>query len=117
MGTRFAPLATSVESRKRYILSARHAPGLLRIDDGAVQALRRGGSLLPVGITAVSGVFERGDTVRVANSDGGEIARGLVNYGSRDLARIMRHSSDQIEAVLGYHFGDEVIHRNDMALL
>ena len=117
LGTRFAPLATSVESRKRYILSARRAPGLLIIDEGAVQALRRGGSLLPVGTAAVSGVFERGDTVRVANSDGSEIARGIVNYGSRDLARIVRRLSDEIESILGYDFGDEVIHHNDMVLL
>jgi len=117
LGTHFAPVATSVESRKRYILSGRRAPGLLRIDEGAAQALRRGGSLLAVGLIAISGVFERGDTVRVANSDGCEIARGIVNYGSRDLARITGYPSGQIESILGYHFGDEVIHRNDMVLL
>jgi len=117
VGTRFAPVATSVESRKRYILSARRAPGLLSLDEGAAQALKRGCSLLPVGITAVTGTFERGQTVRVADPDGREIARGIVNYGSRDLARIVRLPSDQIESVLGYHFGDEVIHRNDMVLL
>jgi glutamate 5-kinase len=117
LGTHFAPVATSVESRKRYILSGRRAPGLLRIDEGAAQALRRGGSLLAVGMIAVSGVFERGDTVRVANPDGSEIARGIVNYGSRDLARITGRPSNEIESILGYHFGDEVIHRNDMVLL
>lgn len=117
LGTRFAPVATSVESRKRYILSARRAPGLLHIDAGAAQALKRGGSLLPVGMTSVSGTFERGDTVRVANPDGIEIARGIVNYGSRDLARIAGRPSDEIESILGYNFGDEVIHRNDMVLL
>ena len=117
LGTRFTPIATSVESRKRYILSGRRAPGILSIDAGAVQALQRGGSLLPVGITAVSGDFDRGDTVRVATPDGGEMARGIVNYGSRDLARIVRRPSDEIESILGYHFGDEVIHRNDMVLL
>ena len=116
-GTYFSPIATSMESRKRYILAARRAPGLLSIDEGAVQALQRGGSLLPVGMTAVSGTFERGDTVRLANSEGGEIARGIVNYGSRDLARLIRCSSDEIESILGYHFGDEVIHRNDLVLL
>ncbi|MBP1624301.1 MAG: glutamate 5-kinase, partial [Acidobacteria bacterium] len=117
LGTRFAPIATSMESRKRYILSARRAPGLLSVDEGAAKALKNGRSLLPVGITAVTGVFERGDTVRVAEQDGKEIARGIVNYGSRDLARIVRRPSDEIESILGYHFGDEVIHRNDMVLL
>ncbi len=117
IGTRFAAVASSVEGRKRYILSGRRAPGLLIIDDGAAQALQRGGSLLPIGMTEVSGVFERGDTVRVAKADGSEMARGIVNYGSRDLARIVRRPSDEIESILGYHFGDEVIHRNDMVLL
>jgi len=117
IGTHFTPIATSVESRKRYILSARRAPGLLSVDDGAARALQRGGSLLPVGVTAVSGAFERGDTVRIAKPDGSEIARGIVNYRSRDMARIVRCPSDQIESILGYHFGDEVIHRNDLVLL
>jgi glutamate 5-kinase len=116
-GTYFSPIATSLESRKRYILSARRAPGLLTVDAGADQALRRGGSLLPIGMTAVEGSFERGDTVRVALEGGAEIARGIVNYGSQDLARLVRCSSDEIESVLGYHFGDEVIHRNDLVLL
>jgi glutamate 5-kinase len=116
-GTYFSPIATSVESRKRYILSARRAPGLLSVDDGAAQALARGGSLLPIGMTAVEGTFERGDTVRIARMDGSEIARGIVNYGSQDLARIVRCPSDEIESILGYHFGDEVIHRNDLVLL
>ncbi len=117
IGTRFPPIATSVESRKRYILSARQAPGQLSIDEGAVKALRRGGSLLPVGLTAIEGAFERGDTVRVATPNGIEIARGIVNYDSRDLIRIIRCPSDEIESILGYHFGDEVIHHNDLVLL
>jgi glutamate 5-kinase len=117
LGTRFPPIASSVESRKRYILSARQAPGQLTVDDGAAKALHRGASLLPVGVTAVSGTFERGDTVRIINSDGIEIARGIVNYDSQDLAKIVRSASDVIESILGYHFGDEVIHRNDLVLL
>jgi glutamate 5-kinase len=117
VGTRFHPVATSVESRKRYILSGRQSPGQLIVDAGAANALHRGGSLLPVGLSAVSGTFDRGDTVRVVLSDGGEIACGIVNYDSRDLAQIVRCPSDEIESILGYHFGDEVIHRNDMVLL
>jgi glutamate 5-kinase len=117
LGTRFPPIATSMESRKRYILSARQAPGQLSVDEGAAKALQRGGSLLPVGLTAVHGAFERGDTVRVVMQDGVEIARGIVNYDSRDLVQIIRCPSDEIESILGYHFGDEVIHRNDLVLL
>ena len=117
VGTRFPATATSLESRKRYILSARRAPGILVVDDGAARALRSEGSLLPVGMTEVKGTFQRGDTVRVALQDGSEIARGIVNYDSRDLAQIVRCPSEKIEPILGYHFGDEVIHRNDLVLL
>lgn len=117
IGTRFEPVTDAVEARKRYILSARRAPGLLNVDDGAAQALRRGGSLLAVGLEAVTGVFRRGDVVRVTCKDGRELARGISNYDSRDLARILRRRSDEIESILGYHFGDEVIHRNDLVLL
>lgn len=117
LGTRFEPVATAVESRKRYILSARRAPGVVTIDVGAVAALRRGGSLLAVGVMEVGGKFERGDTVRVADPDGNEIGRGIVNYAGRDLKRILHRRSDEIEGILGYHYGDEVIHHNDLVLL
>jgi glutamate 5-kinase len=117
LGTHFLPVANVTESRKRFILSARRAPGQLSVDQGAAQALRRGGSLLPVGISAVAGAFERGDTVRVLDESGQEIARGICNYASGDLARIIRRRSDEIEAILGYVYGDEIIHRNDLVLL
>jgi glutamate 5-kinase len=117
LGTRFEPVATSVESRKRYILSARRAPGVLSIDAGAVGALRRGGSLLAVGVTGVDGKFERGDTVQVVDPAGDEVGRGIVNYASQDLKRILHRRSDEIEGILGYHYGDEVVHRNDLVLL
>ncbi|HAE59047.1 MAG TPA: glutamate 5-kinase, partial [Anaerolineae bacterium] len=117
IGTRFEPVVSAVEARKRYILSARRAPGLLSVDSGAAQALRRGSSLLAVGVSAVSGTFKRSDVIRVADAEGHELARGISNYDSRDLARILRKRSDEIEAVLGYHYGDEVIHRNDLVLL
>lgn len=117
VGTRFQPTANSVESRKRYILAGGHAPGCLIVDDGAARALRQGGSLLPVGVTAAEENFERGDTVRVADSSGREIARGIVNYAAADLQKIRGHRSEDIEGILGYNYGDEVIHRNDMVLL
>lgn len=117
LGTRFEATAESLESRKRYILSARRSPGALTADEGAVEALRRGGSLLPVGVIAATGNFERGDTVRVLDPTGKEVARGIVNYASRDLKKILRCRSEEIEAILGYHYGDEVIHHNDLVLL
>ena len=117
IGTRFLPVASALESRKRYILSARRAPGFLGVDDGAVRALRQGGSLLPVGLVTVSGAFERGDTVRVLDPAEKEIARGIVNYPSRDLSQLTRRRSEEIESILGYNFGDEIIHRNNLVVL
>lgn len=117
VGTRFHPVATAVESRKRYILAGGWVPGRLVVDDGAMRALSRGSSLLPVGVKGVEGSFERGDTVRVTELAGREIARGIVNYGAVDLSKILGHRSEEIEALLGYNYGDEVIHRNDLVLL
>jgi acyl-CoA reductase-like NAD-dependent aldehyde dehydrogenase len=68
LGTRFYPVATAVESRKRYILAGGRAPGRVRIDAGAAQALQQEGSLLPVGVTVVEETFERGDTIQVLNA-------------------------------------------------
>lgn len=117
LGTRFLPLTSALESRKRYILSGGRATGRVIVDDGAARALRAGSSLLPVGVARVEGEFERGDTVTVLDAAARELARGLVNYASADLARLCRRRSDEIEAILGYHYGDEVIHRNDLVLL
>jgi glutamate 5-kinase len=117
VGTRFLPVASSVESRKRYILAGGRASDAVRVDPGAAQALARGSSLLPVGVKAVEGAFERGDSIRVLDSGGREIARGISNYGSSELIRIIGRKSDEIEEILGFNFGDEVIHRNDLVFL
>ena len=73
--------------------------------------------MLPVGVTQVSGVFERGDTVRVVDPLGREIARGLANYSADDLTRMVGQHSEKIESLLGYAYGAEVIHRNNLVLL
>jgi len=116
-GTCIRPIASAMESRKRYILAGGRAPGAIRVDAGAAQALRRGGSLLPVGVKTVDEDFERGDTIRVLDPAGREVARGIANYGAADLRRISGLQSDAIETTLGYNYGDEVIHRNDLILL
>ncbi len=87
------------------------------MDEGAARALHNGGSLLPVGVHHLEGRFERGDTVRVLDPSGREIARGLVNYACTDVERILGKRSDQIETILGFAYGDEVIHRDNMVLL
>jgi glutamate 5-kinase len=117
LGTRFSPLSPSGDSRKRYFLTGGRSSGKLTVDEGAVRALHKGGSLLPVGVSKLEGRFERGDTVRVLDPTGREIARGLVNYAVSDLACIIGKQSDQIETILGFAYGDEVIHRDNMVLL
>ena len=117
LGTWFQPTATAIESRKRYILAGGRAAGYVRIDEGAAQALLHGRSLLPVGVIAVGETFERGDTIQVLNVMGREVARGIVNYQSDELTRLRGHQSTEIETILGYTYGDEVIHRNNLILL
>jgi glutamate 5-kinase len=87
------------------------------VDDGAVQALQLHSSLLPVGVVSVTGTFERGDIVRVTGRNGREMARGITNYASADLQRICGTQSNTIEEILGFFYGDEVIHRNNLVLV
>lgn len=115
IGTRFAPQGERLAARKRYITGGA-SRGSLSIDDGAAAALLRGGSLLPVGLVTVSGSFDRGDAVQVLDPTGAEVARGIAAYSATDLARLCRRKSEEIESLLGYRYGDEVIHRNDLVL-
>ena len=89
----------------------------VEIDAGAVKALNRGGSLLPAGILKANGEFERGDTVNIVTHDGRIVAVGLINYGSVEIGKICGAQSGEIETRLGYTFGDEAVHRNNMILM
>lgn len=103
-------------ARKTWIASSLAPRGALTIDDGAVAALKRGKSLLPAGVLAVEGLFERGDAVIVRTSAGVEIARGLVAYSAADAAKISGHKTREIEDLLGYRGRSEMIHRDDLTL-
>lgn len=117
-GTRFLPRADRMESRKRWLAYGLAPKGALYLDDGAVQALSLGGkSLLPAGISHLEGEFTAGDTLRVMTREGRELARGITNYASDELRRIIGHRSAEIEQILGYKPADEVIHRDNLALL
>lgn len=117
LGTRVLPVVNKLEARKRYILSGSRAVGVLHVDAGAARALAHGGSLLPAGLTQISGSFERGDTVRVTGPDGKALAVGLSSYPSEDLEKLCGKQSAEIEGILGYTFGDEAIHRSNMVLV
>ena len=86
------------------------------MDKGALGALEKGKSLLPVGVVVVEGDFQRGDAVIVKGPGGAEAARGLVAYSAADADRIKGHKSREIERLLGYRGRDEMIHRDDLAL-
>ncbi|WP_318434218.1 glutamate 5-kinase [Photobacterium leiognathi] len=118
VGTRFLPLESPLESRKRWILAGPPPAGDIVIDDGAVTAVQqRGSSLLAKGITMVKGNFERGEVVRIFDKDNNLLARGICRYSSVDMAKIAGKHSQEIHQVLGYEYGHVAIHRDDMVVI
>ena len=117
LGTLFVPPVARRHARKQWIAANRPFESVT-VDSGAAEALtKRGGSLLAKGITAVNGDFTQGRLIAVLDPDGHEIARGLTNYDSRDLRKIMGHRSDEFEKILGAKDFDEVIHRDNLTVL
>ena len=114
----WVPAAADVrESRKRWLLAGLGEGGALSLDAGAARAIReQGRRLLPAGIAAVHGSFERGDIVGLQQLSGARIGAGLSNYSAADIERIRGQRSSTIEATLGYDFGAEVVHRNNLAI-
>lgn len=118
LGTRFPPRGSRQESRKRWLLSGLAAAGAIVVDGGAVRALReQGRSLLPAGVLHADGAFARGDIVEVRDASGTPIAVGITDYGADEVARIRGQRSDRIGEILGYQFGEEIIHRSNMAVV
>jgi len=115
--TWFVPTATPAAARKQWIAGTLRPAGAITIDAGALRALLEGRSLLPAGVTAACGRFERGDTVSVLSADGAEIARGIIAYSDTDAARIMGRKSAEIADLLGFRGRDEMIHRDDLVLM
>jgi glutamate 5-kinase len=115
--TWFLPTPEGRSARKRWIAGSLAPLGTLRIDAGAARALVAGRSLLPAGVRAVEGSFDRGDPVMVLGPDGTPLARGLSAYASVDAERIAGHRSERIEEILGWRGRDEMIHRDDLVLL
>jgi glutamate 5-kinase len=114
--TLFLPQGEPRSARKTWIAGAVNPSGTVIVDDGAARALRRGTSLLPAGLVAVEGVFERGDAVIIRKRSGAEVGRGLSAYSSTDIRRIAGHKSGEIAEILGYRGRDEIIHRDDLVV-
>ncbi|HEX8785318.1 MAG TPA: glutamate 5-kinase [Telluria sp.] len=118
IGTQLLAATARLAARRQWMLDHLHTAGELVLDAGAVQKLaREGKSLLPIGVVAVRGEFGRGALVTCVGEDGAEIARGLTNYTASETRRIMRHSSNEIEAILGYIEAPELVHRDNLVLL
>jgi glutamate 5-kinase len=114
--TLFLPRGEPRSARKAWIAGTVNPSGAVIVDDGAAVALRRGTSLLPAGVVAVEGVFERGDAIVVRTRSGAEAGRGLSAYSSSDIRRIAGHKSSEIADILGYRGRDEIIHRDDLVV-
>ena len=115
--TLIKPQASLGAAYKAWIAGTVVPAGKLMLDDGAVRALHNGKSLLPSGIVEVTGQFDKGDSVSIISPAGIEVARGIVTYSADAIRLIRGRGSRDIEAILGYTSGDEVIHRDDMALV
>src|SRR5437762_8750633 len=118
IGTELVAETMMLAARKQWLADHLRLAGRLTLDAGAVRALaREGKSLLPIGVVACEGQFERGEVVGCCDPDGREIARGLINYSAAETQRILRKPSSEIEAILGYVDEPELIHRDNLVLL
>ncbi|MEM9630953.1 MAG: glutamate 5-kinase [Pseudomonadota bacterium] len=115
-GTWFPALSSPASARKAWIGGHLEPRGEIRLDEGAVKAMKSGKSLLPAGVTSVSGRFSRGDAVVLLNPDGRTIGRGLIAYDIDEAKLIAGRNSREIEAIVGYPGRAEMIHRDDLVL-
>ena len=117
VGTLLVSQTPPLAARKQWLADHLQLAGRLMLDKGAVDALKGGKSLLPIGVVAVEGEFERGAAVACIGPDGREIARGLSNYGSGEARLIARKSTAEIEGLLGYIDEPEIVHRDNLIAL
>jgi glutamate 5-kinase len=118
IGTQLTAPTNRIAARKQWLADHLQLRGQLTLDAGAASAVRdRGTSLLPIGVVAVEGDFLRGEVIACLDENGDEVARGLINYSSDEARLIMRKSTRELEAVLGYIVEPELIHRDNMVSL
>ena len=118
VGTEFKADISPLSSRKSWIAHGSRSKGTLTLDAGAVKALEKGNkSLLPSGIASVKGPFKVGDSVKCTDPSGNIMAKGITNYSSEDLVRIIGRKTSEIEGILGYKYSDEVIHRDNLVIM
>ncbi|MBT1071234.1 glutamate 5-kinase [Pelotalea chapellei] len=118
VGTLFLPAAAGLNRRKHWLAYTLKPAGRITVDDGAREVLqKKGRSLLPSGVVQVEGRFDRGGCVRICGLDGKEFARGLADYSVTEIAKLAGRKSKEIEEVLGYRYGDVIVHRDNLVVL
>ena len=115
--THFIPKISSLDARKKWIISSLSSSGVIYIDGGAAKALFNGKSLLAAGITKIKGSFDKGENVLIVDQNGKQLARGLSSFDSTEIDKIKGKQSKEIERILGYFGKSEIIHKDNMVKL
>ncbi len=115
--TQFIPKISTMAARKKWIVSSLSSHGTIFVDKGAANALKNGKSLLAAGIKTITGKFEKGENILIADQDNNKLARGLSSFSSSEIEKIKGRQSDEIERILGYSSKSEVVHKDDMVRL
>ena len=115
--THFIPKISSLDARKKWIISSLNSSGIIYIDEGAAKALLNGKSLLAAGIVEVKGNFEKGENILIVDQNENQLARGLSSFNSTEIQKIMGKHSKEIDKILGYFSKAEIIHKDDMVKL
>ena len=115
--THFVPKISSLDARKKWIISSLNSAGKIYVDNGAAVALSNGKSLLAAGITKVKGFFDKGENVLIVDQNDKQLARGLASFNSTEIDKIKGKQSKEIEKILGYLSKSEIIHKDDMVKL
>ena len=115
--TLFAPAESRAQARKRWIMGTLELSGAVHIDAGAAKALLDGRSLLPIGVTRVTGEFNRGDAIAILSPDGREVARGLAGLGREEADLVKGKKSEVVTQLLGIGTRSEMVHRDNLVIL
>ena len=115
--THFIPKISSLDARKKWIVSSLNSNGKIYIDQGAANALINGKSLLAAGVIKIEGIFEKGENILIVDENNTNLARGLSSFTSSEINKIKGKQSKEIENILGYLSKSEIIHKDDMVKL
>ncbi len=115
--THFIPKISSLDARKKWIVSSLNSSGIIYVDEGAARALTNGKSLLATGVTKIKGLFDKGENVLIVDQNNNHLARGLVSFNSEEIDKIKGKHSNEIEKILGYLSKSEIIHKDNMVKL